>query len=132
MSDAHEQYLSKFLRKLVRVAGFDAALKLVERFGGIRVFIPAEEHLHAEHPIVQAVGIEAAKKLSRDRDLAKDAHDVPRAAAHMRRVRDLLMREEYRDKSASQLARGFGMTRRNVFLRLKKTPKEEEADLFKD
>ena len=100
------------LAELVDEIGFPATLKLVEKWGGIRLYVPLEDNLDIEHPIAKEIGIDAARKLAR-------AHsewlEVPRAARYMRGVRDKIIREAYDDASAARLARRFGMTRRNVF-----------------
>ncbi len=100
------------LAELVDEIGFPATLKLVEKWGGIRLYVPLEDNLAAEHPIAKELGVEIARKLAR-------AHsewlEVPRAARYLRSVRDKIIREAYDDASAARLARRFGMTRRNVF-----------------
>lgn len=121
-------YLPKSLADLVKLMGFQATLKLVERFGGLPLYVPREEHLNEEHGIVAAIGAEAARKLSRDR--GTETLEIPRAAAYLRRVRDQLMREKYETNSASELAREFGMTRRNVFYRVGADEDDDQGDLF--
>lgn len=100
------------LAELVDEIGFPATLKLVEKWGGIRLYVPLEDNLTPEHPIAKEVGFEAARKLAR-------AHsewlEVPLAARYLRGVRDKIIREAYDDASAARLARRFGMTRRNIF-----------------
>ena len=100
------------LAELVDEIGFPATLKLVEKWGGIRLYVPLEDNLSAEHPIAKEIGFEVARKLAR-------AHsewlEVPRAARYLRSVRDKIIREAYDDASAARLARQFGMTRRNIF-----------------
>lgn len=121
-------HLPPSLAELVRLIGFPATLKLVERFGGGRLYVPLEEHLNDQHAIVLAIGKEAARKLSRDR--ATEILEIPRAAAYMRVVRDTIMREQYETKSATDLAREYGMTRRNVFYRVGAANDDEQDDLF--
>lgn len=123
------EHLPPSLADLVRLIGFPATLKLVERFGGGRLYVPLEEHLTEQHAIVLAIGKEAARKLSRDR--STEILEIPRAATYMRAVRDTLMREQYETKSASELAREYGMTRRNVFYRVGADEDDEQTDLFK-
>lgn len=123
-------HLPPSLAELVRLIGFPATLKLVERFGGVRLYVPLEEHLNEVHAIVCAIGGESARKLSRDR--ATEILEIPRAAAYMRVVRDVLMREQYETESASALARKYGMTRRNVFYRVGAANDIDQGDLFQD
>ena len=123
-------YLPPSLADLVKLIGFPATLKLVEHFGGLPLYVPREEHLRAEHGIVAAIGADPARKLARDR--GTETLEIPRAAAYLRRVRDQLMREKYETSSASELAREFGMTRRNVFYRVGADNDDEQGDLFED
>lgn len=123
-------HLPPSLAELVRLIGFTATLKLVERFGGGRLYVPLEGHLTEQHPIVRAIGKDAARKLSRDRKT--EILEIPRAVAYMRVVRDAMMREQYQTQSASALAREHGMTRRNVFLRLAAANDDDQDDLFPD
>ncbi len=105
-------FLPPKLAELVDEIGFQATLKLVEKWGGIRLYVPLEDNLSAEHPIAKELGFDVARKLAR-------AHsewlEVPRAARYLRSVRDTIIREAYDESSAARLARRFGMTRRNVF-----------------
>lgn len=123
-------HLPPSLADLVRLIGFAATLKLVERFGGGRLYVPLEQHLTEQHPIVRAIGKEAARKLARDRKT--EILEIPRAVAYMRVVRDRLMREQYETRSASELAREYGMTRRNVFYRVGAANDDEQGDLFEN
>jgi hypothetical protein len=47
----------------IEVIGHDAALALVETFGGVRVYIPKDPP--ADSPVVKAIGMEAAVRLGR-------------------------------------------------------------------
>lgn len=117
------------LAELVDEIGFPATLKLVEKWGGIRLYVPLEDNLSAEHPIAKELGLDVARKLAR-------AHsewlEVPRAARYLRGVRDKIIREAYDDASAARLARRFGMTRRNVFYIVGREEPDEptQPDLF--
>lgn len=110
------------LAELVEEIGFPATLKLAEKWGGIRLYVPLEDNLSAEHPIAKEIGFEVARKLAR-------AHsewlEVPRAARYLRSVRDTIIREAYDDASAARLARRFGMTRRNIFYIVQRADPEE-------
>lgn len=122
-------HLPPSLAELVRLIGFPATLKLVERFGGCRLYVPLEQHLTEQHAIVRAIGRDAARKLARDRKT--ETLEIPRAAAYLRVVRDTIMREQYETRSTAALAREYGMTRRNVFYRVG-AANDTQDDLFDD
>lgn len=123
-------HLPPSLADLVRLIGFTATLKLVERFGGGRLYVPLEQHLTEQHAIVRAIGKDAARKLARDRK--GEILEIPRAVAYMRVVRDAIIREQYQTQSASALAREYGMTRRNVFYLVGAANDANQDDLFDD
>lgn len=50
--------------ELVGLIGADNTRALVERFGGLFLYIPHRENLTPEHPIAQVIGLEAARVLS--------------------------------------------------------------------
>jgi hypothetical protein len=121
-------YMPPSLKDLVTLIGFPATLKLVERYGGLPLYVPREEHLNADHGIVATIGADLARKLSRDR--GTETLEIPRAAGYLRWVRDQVMRRQYETRSASELAREFGMTRRNVFYRVGTDEDDDQGDLF--
>ena len=53
--------------EIVEIIGEGAALKLVERFGGQTVRIPALRNVNEDHPLAQCIGIELLTKLSKAR-----------------------------------------------------------------
>lgn len=121
-------YMPPSLAELVRLIGLASTLKLVERFGGIRLYVPLEQHLRDSHPIARAIGVDAARTLARDR--ATETLEIPLAKDYLRRVRDRVMAGQYETKSATELAREYGMTRRNVFYRLGAANDDSQGDLF--
>ena len=109
--------------------------ELVERWGGIRLYVPLEQNIDEAHPIAQELGLEAARKLARLRNSGGQAYEsleVPHAAAYLRALRDRLVKEAFAESSAARVARRFGMTRRNVFNVLKREEPEAppQSDLF--
>lgn len=128
--------LPPVLEKLVNGIGFPATLKVVERWGGTRLYVPKAENIGEEHELAKAIGIAAAHKLARAHaadEKADDWLEVPRAAVYLRRVRDQIIRESYQGTSVTRLARKFGMTRRNVFYIVSRDEPAEDiqADLFR-
>ena len=108
------------LTEIIDAIGIGATLKLVEAFGGIRVYVPSEdtlrssEHLARDgHPLARAIGVEAACKLARLR--SGEFLDLPRATAYMRAMRDAAIRDGLENASAAALAIQYHTTRRNIF-----------------
>lgn len=96
--------------ELLELLGPAAMIALTERFGGTRLLIPAT--IQADHPIAEAVGLDAAHRLS-DR-LAPDVIHVPLArelrAAHYRA----------QGQSHAQIALRLGLTEGGVLRLLRR------------
>lgn len=101
------------LQEVAELVGLPATIALVERWGGIRVFVPRADNLHEAHPLVQALGPEAARKLAEYFDGSE--LPVPRAAAALRRLRDETIRAARGEAPAARLAREHGLTERQIY-----------------
>ena len=101
------------LAEIIDSIGIGATLKITKSFGGIRIYVPGEEHITPEHSLARAIGMEAARKLARVR--AREFIDVPRAARYLRAVRDAAIRAGLDQASAADLARLYSTTRRHIF-----------------
>ncbi|MBN2684596.1 MAG: hypothetical protein JXR40_04910 [Pontiellaceae bacterium] len=104
--------LSPMLRELERVIGLDATLALVDRWGGINLYIP--QTVPEGHTLAEAIGKEEAEKLSRY--FGGDHISMPKAEEYRRLKRD---HEIYRKKKsgvkANVLAREYGLTQRHIW-----------------
>ncbi|HXG29577.1 MAG TPA: Mor transcription activator family protein [Nevskiales bacterium] len=109
-----QDLLPPSLHDLVEVIGLRAALALVERWGGTRVYIP-EHAPGSDHPLAQQIGQEATRKLCRA--YAGETMSVPRAYRALRAALYRQIRHDYhqRGRSAAELAREHGMTERWVY-----------------
>jgi len=110
------RYLPPLLQELTDIIGLPATLKLVEHFGGIRVFIPSDpRRLGADHALVRALGRDAAIRLTAYSPNAEIA--VPRCVAAIRRVRDAEIRRAHHEDgwTAARLARAHALTERQVY-----------------
>lgn len=104
--------LPEGIADLVRVIGFGATLRLIEACPGIRIRPPKEERLHAEHRLVRAVGMEAARALCR---LAEGERiEVPRGKRAVLRARNRVMIRDAETMSQPQLALKYELTQRQV------------------
>lgn len=91
----------------VELIGAEATAKLIERFGGTRVYVP-----HSPTPgdaLAQTVGVEPALKLART--FGGERVEVPNPPP--RRTRIIAMRAA--GQSIESIARSLGCTRRRVF-----------------
>lgn len=111
------------VERLVAVLGLVTALKFVERFGGVRLYLPQPERLKPEGPIVQTIGFEAARKLAfeyRGMEIM-----VPKCVSLLKQRRDRAIHAEPKTMSVKEIALKYGMTERNAFYVLAKPPEPE-------
>lgn len=101
------------LDELVTRLGLPAALRLVEHFGGTRIYLPRAEAMNADHPIALVVGLEAAIDLCKTWPQERPA--IPRAAAFLRNERDRALLKDANDHTVPALARKYELTERQVY-----------------
>lgn len=101
------------LLDLVELIGLAATLNLVERFGGlIQLYVPRD--IEPGHPIAQAIGITAARKLAKE--YGTDClRNIPRCAEGLRRIRNGEIRARHPNESAAALALAYGLTERQIW-----------------
>jgi hypothetical protein len=105
--------LPESLREVVGLIGLPATLKLVEHFGGlIQLYVPRD--ISPDHPIAQALGVAAARKLSSVYG-ADTLRNIPRCAEGLRRIRNAEIRSRHPAESAATLALTFGLTERQIW-----------------
>lgn len=71
--------LHKSLMDIAEHCGEDLAVHLVARAGGQRLYVPASEYLTDDHPLVVAVGLDAARRLAEH--FAGERLEVPTSLA---------------------------------------------------
>ena len=64
LADVRKEDLGEWASDLVRMVGLPATLKLIERWGGARLFIPRPEGLRPDHPLAAAIGFRLAQRLA--------------------------------------------------------------------
>lgn len=102
------------VEKLVTTLTLTTALRFVDRFDGVRVYVPHQTRLTEDHPIVQAIGMEAARQLAAEWQQLEIM--VPRCKAFLRRERNRALRADRAELSAKQAALKYELTERMVFI----------------
>ena len=121
------------LLDIIAAIGLPAAMKLVENFGGRRLYLPLPENIDETNGIAQAIGVEAARKLSeawgRDRD---QRPTIPRARGHLRVIVKGDILRDRKTLTIPQLAAKYEMTERNIYRYLSEIdePEAEQPGLF--
>ena len=105
------------LIKIVEAIGLPAAMKLVEHFGGTRIYLPLPENVDAENEIARAVGLQAALQFAAAWDFDRDPDRHVEIPLARRQLRALMKEEILRDSaqlSERQLARKYRTTQRTI------------------
>ncbi len=110
-ADLSVDLLPKVLQDFVRLVGLAATMLLVERFGGLRIYIPL--HPTADHAFAQLIGLDNLLKLSEVYG-REDHFQLPKAMRALQAVRNAKMRAEHGPKSIRQLAIEHRLTERQV------------------
>lgn len=120
--------LPQSMADLVDIIGLPAVLNLMGAFGGTEFWVP--EKLVHNHPLVSAIGAEAAQTLCEY--MARERIKVPRGAAIRREVRNRAIRRERQEGAKlAELALRYGMTDRQVLNILNSDPEDDrQQDLF--
>lgn len=98
------------LQEMDQLIGTKAVFQLVEKYGGIRFYVP--QKIHADHELAKLIGMEAAEKLARE--YGGSAHEIPRALLASIDRRNQEIKNEYKTHSQRQLARKYGLTERQI------------------
>jgi len=115
LEPAGAELLGEVLGELAELVGLPATLALIDGWGGTRLYVPEPGHLHARHPLVEAVGMAAATAIAQR--FQREELAIPRAVALVRRVRDRRIRAEHAPQdgmSAARLARRWRLSLRQI------------------
>ncbi|MGR9014154.1 MAG: Mor transcription activator family protein [Gammaproteobacteria bacterium] len=113
-------------RQLVRLIGLPNALKILEARGGITLRIP----VNAQEAVVlkEIVPIEAIIALCQA--LGGQRLELPKLDKIVLQIRNQAMQQERKTLSAPQVARRYGLTRRQVINICRPVEDDRQADLF--
>lgn len=128
-ADLSTDLLPRVLQDFVRLIGLHATMLLVERFGGLRIYIPL--HPSPEHHFAQLIGLANLQKLSAVYG-REDHFELPKAERALLALRNARIKAEYGPKSIRQLAAEYQLTERHV-TRIVGTPdprNDDQPELF--
>lgn len=100
------------LRDIAALIGLPGTLKLVETYGGVRLYVPKK--LDAEHELARLIGLEQAARLAAT--YGGELHfDIPRAVAATRAARNRCIKADRASGSTHrQLALANSLTERQI------------------
>lgn len=120
--------LPGILRELVDLIGLAATQKLVERYGGVRLYVPKQ--FDPEHALVKLIGHTAAAKLVTAFG-GQDHFDIPKALSATIAVRNARIKAEYGELSQRTLALKYDLTERQIRNILAGVAEDDgQSDLF--
>lgn len=120
--DVRIEDLPPSLQEIVEVIGLAATVKLVEHWGGVRLWVPSD--VSADHQLRRRLG-PAADKLARHFGL--ELLTVPRAVVALRRIRnDQIRARKAAGETAARLAREFCLTERQVWYIVEDVEEDEQ------
>lgn len=120
--------LPPVLQDLVALIGLPLTMKLVDKHGGTRLFVP-KLGAAADHPLAQLLGPQAAHKLVQSYG-GEEHFDIPLAMRALKAVRNAQIRAQRPHTSASRLAREHHTTERNIRLICGEIVDDRQVGLF--
>lgn len=127
MDDPLRHLLPEKIIEFGEVIGLDAALKLAAAWPGIRLFVPKQ--LQADHPIAVAIGVKAARELSKI--YGGESITPPLCQRYHRQLMQARMLAEYREgASAAALARKYGVHQFSIYNLAAKEAADKQGSLL--
>ncbi|MDB5802293.1 MAG: Mor transcription activator family protein [Rhodocyclales bacterium] len=124
--DINEELLPAEIRAMCTVIGITAVMKLVEIYGGARLYIPAS--VSEDHPLAQLIGYDSALALAKE--FGQDRPEITRCLEALRAVRNARICKEARHKSQPELARQYRLTQRMIRIILDGLEDDMQQELF--
>lgn len=127
-NDITDECLPPLLAEIRDLIGLPLTFAIVTRWGGVRLYVP--QRMPDDHPIVEAIGREAAEKLAGT--YGREFLPIPRAWRSFKAMRNRRIRaEKAGGASASQLARRYHMTERMIWIILgEQLADDRQSSLF--
>lgn len=126
MNNLDTSLLPGILRELCGLTGVGAVMKLVETYGGVRLYVP--QKLNDDHALVKLIGGGNAQKLAEI--YGGETLEIPKAEAAMRALRNREIRSLYPQFSQRELALKYNTTERNIRLILGDAQNDDQMTLF--
>lgn len=128
LDESHIDLLPPVLQDMVALIGLPLTMKLVEVYGGTRLFVPKRE-VAGDHYLAILLGIEAANKLVAHYG-GEEHFDIPLALRALKAVRNSQIRAERQSESERVLARRYKTTERNIRLICGEMVDDRQTALF--
>lgn len=111
-SSLNVDYLPPKAAELAALIGLAALIKLVEWRGGLRIYVPTPANMHADHPIAQVIGLDAAMILAGE--YQGTPLEIPRCELAIRAAIHDEIRHLRQFHTEDELALRYGMCGRSI------------------
>lgn len=101
--------LPPLLRDFERRIGLPATLALVNRWGGLRIYVPTPDRCTVEHPMAQVIGLDKLLVLAEEYG-GNEHRQLPKARKALLALRNARIVAARGQKSARDLAMEHGLT----------------------
>lgn len=97
---------------IAKIIGVEAALNLINTFGGTCVFIPAKHALNINHEITHVIGLKSLQILADH--MGNETIEIPMGTPITIAMRNRAIRKLAKKESKTKLARKFNVTLRTI------------------
>jgi len=115
------------LLESIRAVGLPAAMKLVENFGGTRIYIPLPENVTDDNDVAKVIGVEATRKLAGIWGGRYGRPSIPLASRHYQALVRSEIESDSKTMTVPELARKSRTTERNIYRYLGDSPEGAET-----
>ncbi|RMX18980.1 hypothetical protein EBQ34_01090 [Vandammella animalimorsus] len=105
--------LPPLLQDFVSRIGVQPTMALVQRLGGVRIYVPSAERCGEDHPIAQIIGLPNLQALAQEYG-GQPHFQLPNAKAALLAVRNAQIVADYQQLSVRQIALKYGLTEGHV------------------
>lgn len=105
-----QSLLPGILLEISELIGMAATLKLVAKYGGVRLYVP--KTLRSDHDLVATIGRELAEYM--EERFGGEVLEIPKALLANVALRNVTIKQEYESLSQRQLALKYHLTERQV------------------
>lgn len=124
--------MSDGFQRLRELIGDHAAFRMMNCWGGTRLYIPIPEHCHEKHNIALAIGLDAMKIMAAE--FGGDRLEIPTGYDALKQIRNADILERINNgEHQSILALDYGLTSRQIRNIITKQPPvvdSNQLDLF--
>jgi hypothetical protein len=113
LADARADDLAESAAELLRLVGLPATLTLIERWPGMRLFVPGPARMRPEHPIAAAIGHRLAQRLAVE--MGGSSIPVPSPRRVLASVTRRAVAQARGVYPGSVVARAYGVTEHYVY-----------------